>query len=51
MLCIDDLHLAEPMLLDLVEYLVGWSRDAPVVLLGLAHPELNETRPLPSAPS
>ena len=46
-LCIDDLHLAEPMLLDLVEYLVGWSRDAPVVLLGLARPELNETRPLP----
>src|SRR3954453_22682998 len=47
-LCIDDLHLAEPMLLDLVEYLAAWTRDAPVVLLGLARPELAGLRPPPA---
>ncbi|HZB02074.1 MAG TPA: adenylate/guanylate cyclase domain-containing protein [Actinomycetota bacterium] len=42
---LDDLHWAEPTLLDLVEYLAGWSRDAAILLLCLARPELLETRP------
>jgi predicted ATPase len=44
-LCFEDLHWAEPTLLDLVEYLVGWSRQAPILLLVLARPELVERRP------
>jgi class 3 adenylate cyclase/tetratricopeptide (TPR) repeat protein len=42
--CIEDIHWAEPRLLDLLEYVVGWSRDAPILLLCLARPELLETR-------
>jgi class 3 adenylate cyclase/tetratricopeptide (TPR) repeat protein len=41
---IDDLHWAEPLLLDLVEHLADWTRDAPVLLLVLARPELLELR-------
>jgi class 3 adenylate cyclase/tetratricopeptide (TPR) repeat protein len=44
-LCFDDLHWAEPMMLDLVEYVVGWSRDAPILVLALTRPELIEQRP------
>jgi class 3 adenylate cyclase len=42
---VDELQWAEPTLLDLVEYLVGWTTDAPVLLLGLSRPELTEKRP------
>jgi class 3 adenylate cyclase/tetratricopeptide (TPR) repeat protein len=42
---IDELQWAEPTFLDLLEYLVGWTTDAPVLLLGLARPELLEHRP------
>ena len=42
---IDDLQWAEPTFLDLIEYLVGWTTDAPVLILGLARPELLERRP------
>src|SRR5436305_7762020 len=44
-LVFEDVHWAEPTLLDLVEYLVGWSRGAPIVVLCLARPELLEERP------
>jgi len=44
--CIEDLHWAEPTLLDLVEYLAGWTSDAPVLLLCLARPELAELQPV-----
>jgi class 3 adenylate cyclase/tetratricopeptide (TPR) repeat protein len=44
-LVLEDLHWAEPTLLDLVEYLVGWSRGAPMLVLALARPELLELRP------
>jgi tetratricopeptide (TPR) repeat protein len=44
-LVIDDLHWAEPLLLDLVEHLSDWTRDAPVLLLVIARPELLELRP------
>jgi DNA-binding SARP family transcriptional activator len=42
---LEDVHWAEPTLLDLVEYLGDWESDAPVLLLCLARPELIEARP------
>jgi class 3 adenylate cyclase/tetratricopeptide (TPR) repeat protein len=44
-LCFEDLHWAEPSLLDLIEYLAGLSHDAPMLLLCLARPDLVEQRP------
>jgi class 3 adenylate cyclase/tetratricopeptide (TPR) repeat protein len=44
-LVLEDIHWAEPTLLDLLEYLVGWSSGSPMLLLCLARPELTETRP------
>ena len=41
----DDVHWAEPLLLDLIEYLVGFSTGAPLFVVCLARPELLETRP------
>ncbi len=41
----DDLHWAEPTLLDLIEYVAGFSRDHPVLVLCMARPELREVRP------
>ena len=43
-LVLDDLHWAEPTFLDLVEHVADWSRDAPILLLCLARPELLEAR-------
>ena len=43
-LALDDLHWAEPWLLDLVEYLAAFA-DGPIVLVALARPELLEERP------
>ena len=43
-LMIDDLHWAEPMLLDLVEHLVQWSGGVPLLVLGAARPELRDVR-------
>lgn len=45
LLVLEDLHWAEPTLLDLVEYLAGSTRASPIFLLCLARPELLETRP------
>jgi len=50
-LCFEDLHWAEQTLLDLVEYLAGWSRGAPMLIVCLARPELVERRPTWIAPS
>jgi len=41
----DDLHWAEETLLDLVEYVAELSRDAGILLLCMARPELLERRP------
>ena len=41
----DDIHWAEPTLLDLIEHVADWSRDAPVLLLCLARQELLDLRP------
>ena len=43
---IDDLHWAEPTLLDLVDHVADWSRDAPILVLCIARPELLDRRPL-----
>jgi class 3 adenylate cyclase/tetratricopeptide (TPR) repeat protein len=42
---IDDIHWAEPLLLDLIEYLADWTRDAMLLILCVARPELLEIRP------
>lgn len=44
-LVLEDIHWAEPTLLDLVEHLADWTRDAPLLLLCLARPELVSSRP------
>jgi class 3 adenylate cyclase/tetratricopeptide (TPR) repeat protein len=43
-LVLEDLHWAEPTLLDFVEYVYGWSRGAPLLVVCLARPELLESR-------
>jgi class 3 adenylate cyclase/tetratricopeptide (TPR) repeat protein len=42
---IEDIHWAEPTLLDLLEYLAGWTHDAPMLLLCVARPDLLDERP------
>ena len=44
-LVVEDIHWAEPTLLDLLEHLVDWTRDASLLLLCLARPDLIDTRP------
>ena len=54
--CVEDVHWAQPPFLDLLEYVAGWTRDAAIVVVCLARPELLELRPrwpglkLPLAP-
>jgi hypothetical protein len=43
--CFEDIHWAEPTFLDLLEYLAGFVRRSPVLILCLARPELAERRP------
>ena len=42
---LEDVHWAEPTFLDLLEYLVGWSTNAPIALVCLARTELLDARP------
>jgi class 3 adenylate cyclase len=42
---VEDIHWAEPTLLDLLEHIVDWSRDAPLLILCTARPELLDGRP------
>jgi class 3 adenylate cyclase len=44
-LVIDDLQWAEAPMLDLVEHVTDWSRDAPIFVLCIARPELLDVRP------
>jgi tetratricopeptide (TPR) repeat protein len=44
-LVVDDVHWAEPMLLDCLEYLASFSRSAPILVLCLSRPDLLEERP------
>jgi class 3 adenylate cyclase/tetratricopeptide (TPR) repeat protein len=48
--CLEDIHWAEPTFLDLIEYLAGWLGDAPVLLLCLARADLLEVRPSWASP-
>jgi class 3 adenylate cyclase len=41
---IDDIHWAEPALLDLIEHIADWSREAPILLLCLARQDLLDVR-------
>jgi len=41
----DDIHWGEPTFLELVEHLADWTRDAAVLVLCIARPELLEVRP------
>lgn len=49
-LVVDDVHWAEPTLLDLLEYVATFSSGAPMLLLCLARPELLDERPTWAAP-
>ncbi len=42
---LDDIHWAEPTLLDLIEYVANFAHDAPLLLLCLARPDLFDRRP------
>jgi predicted ATPase/class 3 adenylate cyclase len=44
-LLLEDLHWAEPALLDLVDHVVGGAAEAPALVLCVARPDLLETRP------
>ena len=43
-LVFEDIHWAEPPLLDLIEHVADWTRDAPLLLLCLARPDLLDSR-------
>jgi len=42
---LDDVQWGEPTFLDLIEHVADWSRDAPIMLLCLARPDLLDLRP------
>jgi class 3 adenylate cyclase/tetratricopeptide (TPR) repeat protein len=44
-LVFDDLHWAEPTLLDLIEHVSDWSRGSSILVLAVARPEFVESRP------
>jgi tetratricopeptide (TPR) repeat protein len=50
-ICFEDIHWAEPTFLDLIEYLTTLSRNAPLLMICLARPELLDTRPAWAAPT
>ena len=45
LLLLDDLQWAESTFLDLVEHVAEWSRDAPILVLAQARPDLRDDRP------
>jgi class 3 adenylate cyclase/tetratricopeptide (TPR) repeat protein len=44
-LVVDDVHWAEPTLLDLLDHVAEWTRDAPLLILCTARPEVLDERP------
>jgi class 3 adenylate cyclase/tetratricopeptide (TPR) repeat protein len=44
-LVLEDIHWAEPTLLDLIEHIVEWTREAPMLIVCVARPDLLEERP------
>jgi class 3 adenylate cyclase/tetratricopeptide (TPR) repeat protein len=49
--CFEDIHWAEPTLLNLIEYLTTWSQGGPILILCLARPDLLETRTTWASPT
>ena len=47
---VEDIHWAEPVLLDMLDHLVALSSGAPILLVCLTRPELLEARPAWAAP-
>ena len=41
----EDLHWADPGLLDFIDHMLEWSRNAPILIITLARPELIDKRP------
>ena len=41
----DDIHWGEPTLLDLLDHVADWSRDAPILVVAIARQELLDVRP------
>jgi class 3 adenylate cyclase/tetratricopeptide (TPR) repeat protein len=48
---VDDLHWADPALLDLLEHVARFASDAPILIVGIARPELLDDRPVWGADS
>jgi tetratricopeptide (TPR) repeat protein len=44
-LVFDDVHWGEPTFLDLIDHIAEWTRDAPILLVVMARPDLLEKRP------
>jgi class 3 adenylate cyclase/tetratricopeptide (TPR) repeat protein/predicted Ser/Thr protein kinase len=44
-LVVEDVHWAEPTLLELLDHIAAWTRDAPVLLVCLTRPELLDAQP------
>jgi class 3 adenylate cyclase/tetratricopeptide (TPR) repeat protein len=44
-LVLEDIHWAEPTLLDLIEHIVEWTREAPMLIVCVARPDLLDERP------
>src|SRR5437660_1490379 len=42
----DDIQWGEPTFLDLIEHIADWTRDAPILVLCMARPELLDARPV-----
>jgi predicted ATPase len=40
----DDIHWAEPTMLDLIEHVADWARDAPMLVVCLSRPDLLDRR-------
>jgi tetratricopeptide (TPR) repeat protein len=47
LLIIEDVHWAEPTLIELLGHLTAWTRDAPILVFALARTELKEEIPAP----
>ena len=45
LLVVEDIHWAEPPLLDMLEYLATWTRDRSLLIVALARPDLIDHRP------
>ena len=45
MVLLDDVHWAEPTLLDLIDHVADWSKDVPIMVIALSRPDLLEARP------